>query len=108
MRRYPPLPMAGPARHDSLSALPSPGARAVAFTGVLLAGLAGGLIGYSLVRIQCEGDCGLPLGLGIFTGAVAAAGGASIVAVLVLRAVGEWREVQAREVQVRGKPFGRR
>jgi hypothetical protein len=80
--------------HDSLSALPSPLARAVAFAGILLAGLAGGLIGYSLVRIQCEGDCGWPLGLGILLGAVVAAAGMSIVAVLVLRALGEWREIQ--------------
>ena len=76
-----------------LSALPSPAARAVAFVGICLAGLAGALIGYSLVELQCEGDCGLPLGLGILAGAVIAAGGMSIVAVLVLRALGEWREL---------------
>jgi hypothetical protein len=86
-----------PAGGDALSALPSPAARALAFAGVIFAGVAGALIGYSLVRIQCEGDCGLPLGLGIFVGAVAAAAGMSIVAVLVLRAVGEWREIQRRE-----------
>ena len=73
---------------------PSPAARAVAFTAICLAGVAGGLIGYSLVRLQCDGECGLPFGLGIFAGAVIAAGGMSIVAVLVLRAVGEWRELQ--------------
>ena len=58
-----------------------------------LGGLAGALIGYSLVELQCSGDCALPLGLGIFLGAVAAAGGMSIVAVLVMRALGEWREL---------------
>ena len=67
-----------------LSALPSPAARAAAFAAICLAGLAGALIGYSLVELQCEGDCGLPLGLGILAGAVIAAGGMSIVAVLVL------------------------
>jgi hypothetical protein len=77
-----------------LSALPSPAARAAAFAAICLGGLAGGLIGYSLVRLQCSGDCGLPLGIGILVGAVIAAGGMSIVAVLVLRAVGEWRELQ--------------
>lgn len=86
-----------PARPDSLSALPSPAARATAFAGIVFAGVAGALIGYSLVRIQCTGSCGLPLGLGILAGAVAAAGGMSVVAVLVLRAVGEWREIQRRE-----------
>ncbi len=84
------------ARDRSLSALPSPAARAAAFAAVLLAGLAGGLIGYSLVELQCDGDCGLPLGLGILAGAVVAAGGMIIVAVLVLRALGEWREIQDR------------
>lgn len=79
-----------------LSALPSPAARALAFVSVLLGGLAGGLIGYSLVSLQCNGDCGLPLGLGVLIGAVVAAGGMSVVAVLVLRALGEWREIQDR------------
>ena len=80
-----------------LSALPSPLARAAAFAAIVLAGLAGALIGYSLVELQCDGDCGLPLGIGIFLGAVSAAGGMSIVAVLVLRAVGEWRDIRDRE-----------
>ena len=75
---------------------PRPPARAAAFAAILLAGLAGGLIGYSLVELQCDGDCALPLGIGIFVGAVVAAGGMSIVAVLVLRAIGEWREIQDR------------
>jgi len=59
--------------------------------------LAGALIGYSLVKLQCDGDCAVPLGLGIFFGAIVAAGGMSIVAVLVLRAVGEWRDIQDRQ-----------
>ena len=88
---------AGQGGHDALSALPSPAARAIAFASIIAAGIAGALIGYSLVRIQCEGDCGLPLGVGILVGAVSAAGGMSVVAVLVLRAIGEWREIQRRE-----------
>ena len=80
-----------------LSALPSPAARGVAFAAILFAGLAGALIGYSLVELQCTGDCGLPLGLGILVGAVVTAAGMSIVAVLVLRALGEWRELQDRD-----------
>ena len=80
-----------------LSALPSPAARGVAFAAILLAGLAGALIGYSLVELQCTGDCGLPLGIGILIGAVLTAAGMSIVAVLVLRALGEWRELQDRD-----------
>ncbi len=88
--------MAPPADEQPLSALPSPAARAVAFVAICLAGVAGALIGYSLVELQCEGDCALPLGLGILAGAVTAAAGMSIVAVLVLRALGEWRELQDR------------
>jgi hypothetical protein len=84
-----------------LSALPSPAARIAAFVAILVAGLAGGFIGYALVRIQCDGNCALPLGIGAFVGAVVAAGGMSIVAVLVLRAVGEWREVESRERSIR-------
>jgi hypothetical protein len=80
-----------------LSAIPSPGARAVAFVGILLGGLAGALIGYALVDLQCDGDCSLAKGLGILFGAVVAAGGMAIVAVLVLRAMGEWREISDRE-----------
>lgn len=79
-----------------LSALPSPGARAAAFVAILLGGLAGGLIGYALVNLQCSGSCGVPLGLGAFTGAAVAAVGTAVIAVLVLRAVGEWRELQDR------------
>lgn len=82
-----------------LSALPSPAARALAFTAVLVGGLAGGLIGYALVDLQCTGSCGLQLGIGVLVGAVIAAGGTAIVAVLVLRALGEWREIQDRERQ---------
>ena len=80
-----------------LSALPSPAARAAAFVAILLGGLAGGLIGYTLVELQCTGECAWQRGLGALIGAVLAAGGMSIVAVLVLRAVGEWREIEQRE-----------
>jgi hypothetical protein len=89
-------PLPPPRSAASLSALPSPAARVAAFVAICLAGLAGALIGYSLVELQCAGDCALPLGLGLFAGAVIAAGGMSVVAVLVLRALGEWRELQDR------------
>lgn len=75
-----------------LSALPSRTARVVAFASVLVAGLAGGTIGYALVDVQCSGDCGMTTGLGMLVGAVGFAAGMSVVAVLGLRAMGEWRE----------------
>jgi hypothetical protein len=59
-----------------LSALPSRTARIVAFVSVLVAGLAGGAIGYALVDVQCTGECAVPTGIGM----------------LGLRAMGEWRE----------------
>jgi hypothetical protein len=79
----------------SLSALPSVQARWLAFVAILVAGGAGGLIGYSFVDISCHGDCGTASGLGAVIGAVIAAGGVAVVAVLVLRAMGEWRRIQA-------------
>lgn len=86
-----------PAPERPLSALPSPLARAIAFVGVLVGGLAGGFIGYALVDIQCSGDCGAAKGWGLLAGAVMAALGMAVVAVLGLRAMGEWREVLDRE-----------
>jgi hypothetical protein len=80
-----------------LSALPSVRARGLAFLAILVAGLAGGLIGSSYVNLTCEGDCGTAQGLGAVGGAVFAAGGVAVVSVLVLRAMGEWRRVQSEQ-----------
>ena len=73
------------------TALPTVGARVVAFAAICVAGIAGLLIGMALVRVQCSGDCGVPQGIGAITGAAIAAGGVAVVAVLVLRAMGEWQ-----------------
>lgn len=75
-----------------LSALPSRAARVVAFASVLVAGLAGGTIGFALVDVQCTGECAVPSGVGMLIGSVSFAAGMSVVAVLGLRAMGEWRE----------------
>ena len=84
-----------PGRPSSLrpgpSALPPARARAVAFAAILVAGICGLLIGRALVDIQCEGSCAVPTGLGGLVGGTVAAGGVAVVAVLVLRAMGEWR-----------------
>ena len=82
---------------DPLSALPPPKARVAAFVAILVGGLAGGLIGYTLVDLQCHGACATQRGLGALVGAILAARGMSVVAVLALRAVGEWKEVERRE-----------
>ncbi len=69
-------------------------ARVLAFAAILLAGLCGGLIGYGFVGLQCHGNCTTPDGLGAVVGGALAAGGVAIVAVLTLRAMGEWRTIK--------------
>jgi hypothetical protein len=82
------------------SALPSTTARVLAFVSILLGGLCGGLIGWSLVDLTCEsGDCGTAAGLAGLAGALVGAGGVAVVAVLALRAMGEWRVIQHRQAQ---------
>ena len=76
-----------------LSALPSVRARVLAFLAILVAGVSGGLIGGSFVDLQCSGSCGTPVGIGAVVGAVSAAAGVAVVAVLTLRAMGEWKRV---------------
>lgn len=83
----------------SPSALPSTGARVLAFSAILVAGLCGGLIGYAIIDLQCEGDCTVPAGIGGLIGAAAFAVGVGIVAVLALRAMGEWRQLEQRRDQ---------
>jgi len=76
------------------SALPSRTARLLAFAAIIVAGVCGGLIGYAIVKASCHGMCATPEGVGSLTGAVIAAGGVAVVAVLVLRAMGEWKRIQ--------------
>jgi hypothetical protein len=64
----------------------------VAFASIVVAGLAGGTIGYALVDVQCTDNCGVESGVGMLIGSVNFAAGMSVVAVLGLRAMGEWRE----------------
>ena len=79
------------------SSLPSTGARILAFVAILVGGLFGGLIGYGFTDLQCADDCsGLAAGMGLL-GAVLGAVGVGVVAILALRAMGEWRTVQHRD-----------
>ncbi len=82
-------------QRDALSALPSPLARALAFIAILIGGLAGGLIGYGFIDLQS--DQASWAAVGGFVGAVAAAAGTAVIAVLVLRAMGEWRQLRAEQ-----------
>ena len=94
------------ARPYAPSALPSTAARLLAFLAILVGGLCSGVIGWSVTDLQCgpepsggpaadervvEDDCGVANGIGAVVGAGVGAGGVAVVAVLVLRAMAEWR-----------------
>ena len=84
------------------SALPSVQARVLAFAAIVVGGISGALIGFSYADITCHGACATPKGIGAVIGGGVAAAGVSVVAVLVLRAMGEWRRIQAEGVE--GQP----
>ena len=77
-----------------VSALPSPRARALAFAVIVVAGACGAMIGWGFVAVQCTGNCTTPGGIGALVGGVLAAAGVAVVAVLTLRAMGEWRTIK--------------
>jgi hypothetical protein len=79
------------------SSLPSIGARVLAFAAILVGGLCGGMIGYSVTDLQCTGSCSTNTAVGAVVGAVLGALGVAVIAVLALRAMGEWKTIQARE-----------
>ena len=81
-----------------LSALPSPLARGLAFTAIVVAGLCGALIGWAFVDLQCKGSCSTASGIGAVVGGVGAAVGVAIVAVLTLRAMGEWKRIDEEQL----------
>jgi hypothetical protein len=80
-----------------ISALPSVQARVLAFAAIFVSGVVGAVIGYGFIDLQCEGDCTTPSGLGALVGGLLAAGGVAVVAVLTLRAMGEWRRIRAEQ-----------
>lgn len=77
-----------------VSALPSPKARLLAFLAIMVAGTCGALIGWSFVQIGCTRNCTTVGGAGAVVGGLVAAGGVAVVAVLTLRAMGEWRTIK--------------
>ncbi|MFP4512700.1 MAG: hypothetical protein ACLFRV_07115 [Acidimicrobiales bacterium] len=83
-------------------AVPSSGARALAFAAILLAGLCGGLIGYAVTDLQTDGE--IAAAIGGVVGGVLAAGGVAIVAVLALRAMTEWHSIDQRRRDQPGSP----
>ena len=78
------------------SALPSTTARLLAFAAIVISGICGGLIGWKVAELSISGDAGIIPGLAGLAGAIASAGGVAVVAVLVLRAMGEWATIVER------------
>lgn len=81
----------------SPTSLPPLGARIIAFVAILVGGLCGGLIGYGFADLQCDDGCATVAGGSAVIGAVIGAVGVGVVAVLALRAMGEWRTIQHRD-----------
>jgi hypothetical protein len=69
--------------------LPSRGVYLLAFGAVVFAGVLGGIIGYGIADVGSDSDAAKFVGT--LLGSIIAAGGVGIVAVLVLRAMAEWR-----------------
>ncbi len=74
------------------SQLPSVLARVLAFVSVLVGGAAGALIGYAFA--QLGGFAGAAVGAVTLVSALIGAGGVAVVAVLTLRAFGEWETIR--------------
>jgi hypothetical protein len=70
---------------------PPRGAFLFAYVFVVIGGLFGGAIGYGLVNVSSTGGTPVEKALGALAGAIIAAVGLGIVAVLALRAMAEWR-----------------
>lgn len=90
-------PPAEPSPGYAPSSLPSRGARVLAFVAILVGGACGGLIGYGFTDLQCEDGCTAVAGGAGLLGAVIGAVGVGVVAILALRAMGEWRTIQHRD-----------
>lgn len=89
------------------AAAPSWAARALALIAIAAAGACGGLIGFAVTDLSCDGGCPAAAGAVGLAGAVAAAVGVAVVAVLALRATAEWRAVRtARRVGGPGRASG--
>ena len=86
------------------SAEPSTLARVLALTAILVAGCCGGLVGHAVTDLQCTDGCPILAGSMGLVGAVLAAVGVGVVAVLALRAMAEW---QATERQQAAREIGR-
>lgn len=86
--------MTGSSSPQPPSAAPPLLARVLAVIAIVVAGLCGGLIGWAVMDLQCTDGCTTAAGFVGLGGAVVAAGGVAIVAVLTLRAMSEWEAAE--------------
>ena len=79
-----------PETTEQQNSAPSTPARVLAFASVIIAGVCGGIIGFSVMDIGCRGECHIAASFTSLAAASAAAVGTAVVAVLVLRSSAEW------------------
>jgi hypothetical protein len=84
-----------PEGRDPASALPSVAARVAAFVAIFIGAAGGATIGGSFASLQCSGDCDLWIGSSLWIGAIIGAVGVAVIAVLTLRALGEWNTIRS-------------
>jgi hypothetical protein len=72
-------------------------ARITAVLSIIIAGVCGGLIGWSVVDIQCAGDCSSTAVISGLVFSLVCAIGVAVVAVLTLRAMAEWKAIENRD-----------
>lgn len=85
------------ATNGPVSALPPVWARVLAFVSILVGGAAAGLIGYAFADLG--GYSGFAAGAISLLAVIVGAGGVAVVAVLTLRALGEWQTIRERPDQ---------
>lgn len=81
-------------QNDQLSALPSVTARVAAFVSIFVGAVGGATIGASFSSLQCRGNCDVWIGSSLWIGSIVGALGVALIAVLTLRALGEWNTIR--------------
>ena len=84
----------GAVQNDPVSALPSVAARVAAFVAIFVGGIGGATIGASFSSLQCDGYCDVWIGSSLWLGSIIGALGVALIAVLTLRALGEWNTIR--------------
>ncbi|MDG2427267.1 MAG: hypothetical protein P8M16_02465 [Acidimicrobiales bacterium] len=89
--------MTTPANASRSTAEPSTLARVLALLAIVVAGTCGGLVGHAVTDLQCSEGCPTLAGLIGVSGAILAASGVGLVAVLALRAMAEWQATERQQ-----------